>query len=225
LTSSLPASTGKNLGHKTMSAAAADELRRRILNGEFPAGFQLRQDALAEELGISRIPLREALVQLEAEGLVRIIAHRGAVVSELSIVEIEEVFELRALIEPRLLRRSANLLTPQDFTQLKQILDQYSAELRDQHVSRWGEMNTQFHMLLYNHAERPRSMSIVSNLLQASDRHTRLQLSLTGGMERAEAEHAEIVRLCIIGKTEEACQLLQHHIENVCSSLLNFLQK
>ena len=104
------ATVGNEIRHVTMSAAAADKLRRRILDGTLPAGFQLRQDLLAEELGISRIPIREALVQLEAEGLVRIIPHRGAVVSELSLSEIEELFELRALIEPHLLRRSAALL-------------------------------------------------------------------------------------------------------------------
>lgn len=215
---------GKGLRHKTMSAAAADELRRRILDGEFPAGFQLRQDVLAEEFGVSRIPLREALVQLEAEGLVRIAPHRGAVVSELSLTEIEELFELRALIEPRLLRRSAGHLTATDFEQLRRILDEYSAELRAEHVSRWGAMNTQFHMLLYSRAERPRSTSFVSNLLQECDRHTRLQLSLTDGMERAEREHTEIVRLCADRRIEEACHLLQRHIENVGTSLLAFLR-
>src|SRR5262245_49947763 len=82
----------KGLAHRTLAAATAEELRRRILTGSFPAGYQLRQDALASEFGISRIPLREALLQLEAEGLIKIIPHRGAVVSELSIAEIEELF-------------------------------------------------------------------------------------------------------------------------------------
>ena len=95
----------KGLGHRTIAAAAADELRRRILDGSYPGGRPLRQDALAEEFRISRIPVREALLQLEAEGLVRILPHRGAIVSELSIEEIEDIFELRALLEPRLLRR------------------------------------------------------------------------------------------------------------------------
>src|SRR3954468_8942501 len=83
----------KGLGHLTMASAAAGELRRRILDGTYAAGLPLRQDALAEEFGISRIPVREALLQLEAEGLVRILPHRGAIVSELSTGEIEEVFE------------------------------------------------------------------------------------------------------------------------------------
>ena len=83
------------LGHRTRVEAAAEELRRRILDGEFPEGFQLRQDALAAEFGISRIPIREALFQLEAEGLVIIHPHRGAIVSALSAAEVGEIYALR----------------------------------------------------------------------------------------------------------------------------------
>jgi DNA-binding GntR family transcriptional regulator len=206
-----------------MSAAVAEDLRRRILNGEFAAGFQLRQDALAEEFGVSRIPIREALMQIEAEGLVKIHPHRGAIVSELSIGEIEELFELRILLEPRLLKASASRLNQADYQSLNGILEEYSSELRAKHVGRWGELNTEFHMLLYRHAEQPRSLAIVANLLQECDRHTRLQLSLTGGMERAEGEHLRLVRLCADGKVGEACALLEVHIDHVGKSLRQFL--
>jgi len=215
----------KGLRHRTMSAAVAEEIRRRILNGEFPAGFQLRQDALAEEFEVSRIPVREALVQIEAEGLIKILPHRGAVVSGLSVAEIDELFELRKLLEPRLLKRSAPRLTGEDYAGLEAILAEYSAELRAEHIARWGELNTNFHMLLYSRAESPRSLTIVGNLLQESDRHTRLQLTLAGGMERAEAEHAELVRLCETGEVSAACALLKSHIEHVGRSLREFLRE
>jgi DNA-binding GntR family transcriptional regulator len=213
----------KSLQHRTMSAAVADELRRRILDGEFPAGFQLRQDALAEEFGVSRIPVREALMQIEAEGLVKIHPHRGAIVSELSLGEIDELFELRMLLEPRLLKASAPRLNEEDFRGLNRILDEYGSELRAQHVGRWGELNTEFHTLMYRHAEQPRSLAIVANLLRECDRHTRLQLSLTGGMERAEREHRQLVDLCAEGKVREACALLKAHIDHVRKSLRDFL--
>lgn len=214
---------GKGLAHKTMAAATAEELRRRILAGAFPAGAQLRQDALAAEFGMSRIPIREALVQLEAEGLVTILPHRGAIVAELSPEEIAELFELRAQIEPALLRRSAPRLAASDYAELNAILAEYSVELRAQHVARWGELNTRFHMLLYRHAGRPRSLSIAESLLRSCDLHTRLQLSYTNGQERAEIEHTELVRLCRDARIDEACDLLRAHIENVGRSLGSFL--
>jgi DNA-binding GntR family transcriptional regulator len=215
----------KTLQHRTIAAAVAEDLRSRILDGDFKAGVPLRQDALATEFGVSRIPVREALMQLEAEGLVKIHPHRGAIVSELSTEEVQELFELRALLEPRLLKASARHLTAEDYGKLNGILQEYSAELRANHVRRWGELNTAFHTLLYRHAGQPRTMAIVTNLLQECDRHTRLQLSLTDGMKRAETEHAELVRLCETGRIAAAGALLKSHIEEVGKSLRHYLQE
>lgn len=205
---------GKGLRHKTMSAAAAEHLRLHIINGDYPAGSALRQDALAEELGISRIPLREALMQLEAEGLVRIVPHKGAIVAELSSEEVEELFDLRALLEPALLRRSASRFLPSDYKSLRQLLVGFRKARKDGDLNRWGQLNTEFHLLLYRHSGRPRALSIVANLLQDTDRHTRLQLSFVGAMARAEEEHAQIVDLCEKNKVDEACTLLRDHILN-----------
>jgi DNA-binding GntR family transcriptional regulator len=205
---------GKDLRHKTMSIAAAEHLRLRIINGDFPAGSALRQDALAEELGISRIPLREALMQLEAQGLVRIVPHKGAIVAELSSDEVEELFELRALLEPMLLKRSASRLLRSDYRALRQLVVGFRKARKNGDLSRWGRLNTEFHLVLYQHANRSRALSIVSNLLQDTDRHTRLQLSFVGAMARAEEEHAQIVELCEKDKVDEACMLLHDHILN-----------
>jgi len=215
----------KTLQHRTISSAVAEELRRRIVDGEFKSGFQLRQDALAAEFGVSRIPVREALMQLEAEGLVKIHPHRGAIVSELSTEEIGELFELRALLEPRLLEASAPRLTEADYKRLNEILREYASELQAMHIGRWGELNNEFHMVLYQHAGQPRSLAIVANLLQESDRHTRLQLSLTQGMERAAAEHAELLKLCAEGKIAAACTLLKAHIKGAGESLRRYLEE
>ena len=213
-----------DLGHRTMSVAAADELRRRILEGEFAEGHQLRQDALSEEFGISRIPIREALLQLEAEGLVTIAPHRGAIVSKLSIADIEELFELRATLEPMLLRRSAPHLTAQDYAELDTILGEYRVQFSSNNVSRWGELNTALHMRLYRHASRPRASAFVLTLLQLSDRYARMQLSFTDGRARAEEEHAVIVNLCRDGKIDAASAALLEHIRHVGLTLVRFLR-
>ncbi|WP_322093887.1 GntR family transcriptional regulator [Paraburkholderia bannensis] len=213
------------LGHATRAEAAADELRRRILEGELVEGFQLRQDALAAEFGISRIPLREAFVQLESEGLVRILPHKGAIVSELSMEEITELFELRALLEPTLLRKSVPRLTAADFVELDRILAEYSEELHAHSPARWGELNTRLHELLLSRARQPKTSSIVYSLLQQTDRYTRLQLSLSReAAETAEAEHSELVELCRKGDARGAAALLKRHIEHASDELRDFLQ-
>ena len=213
------------LGHQTMALAAADELRRRILSGEFPEGFQLKQDALAEDFGMSRIPIREALVQLETEGFVKILPHRGAQVSELSPAEISELFELRALLEPRLLRRSAPRLTAEDYATLDRINAEYRVEMRALNPARWGELNTRLHLHLMSRADQPRTLAIVTALLQNTDRYTRLQLSLTGGgRTRAEKEHLTLVRLCRAGDVAGACKLLTAHILHAKTMLVDFIK-
>ena len=209
--------------HRTLAAAAADELRRRILSGQYPGGSQLRQANLSRELGISRIPIREALVQLDAEGLVRIVPHRGTFVAQLSVPEIEELFGLRALLEPRLLQASAPKLNANDFAALDEILSEYSSELRDRHVVRWGELNTTLHSLLYKWAEMPRTASIVASLLRNTERHTCMQLVFTDGLERAETEHAEIVALCRRRAFDEASALLAEHIRNAADTLVAYI--
>lgn len=208
----------------TVAERAADELRRKIMSGELPEGAQLRQDALAAEFGISRIPVREALVQLEGEGLVRIIPHKGAVVSELSIAEISELFMLRGLLEPLLLKKSVPKLTQADFAELDAILADYGKELHTQHSTRWGELNTKLHNVLMSRADQPRTSAIVAGLLQQTDRYTRLQLSLSAdSCRRAEEEHSELVRLCRIGDVRGAAALLKRHIEHACEELEQFV--
>ncbi|MDB5574102.1 MAG: gntR [Tardiphaga sp.] len=215
----------KSLGHKTVAAAVADALRQRILSGDFAPGAQLRQDALAIEFGISRIPVREALLQLEASGLVKIVPHRGAVVSGLTLEEIEDIFQLRVQLEPTLLILSANHFTKSDYDELHALKDEYSLALQSGVVQKWGELNQRFHLGLLRHAGRPRSMGIIAGLLQDCDRPTRLQLSVSGDVARADAEHTKILQLCEAGEIVSAANLLRSHIEHAGHSLIEIYRK
>jgi DNA-binding GntR family transcriptional regulator len=218
-------SVAGQFAHRTVAASAADAIRRKIFDGKLKDGEPLRQDLLAAEFGISRTPVREALVQLEAEGLVKIEPHKGAVVAGTSIANIEETFELRETLETMLLARSAPRLTPDDFAEIGAILREYSAEMRDQNVMRWGELNTSLHAKLYARAGRPQIQAIVDKLLMASDRYTRMQLLHTDGLARAEREHAEIVELCRRGKFADAEAALALHIRAVKVALIGIMSK
>lgn len=213
------------LRHRTVSAAVAESLRQRILNGELAPGIQLRQDALAEEFGISRIPIREALLQLEAGGLVKIVPHRGAVVAGLSVEEVEDIFQLRLQLEPPLLALSAPRFTRADYKGLRALTEEYGAALEAGQIERWGELNRRFHLDLLRHAARPRSLSIVSGLLQDCDRPTRLQLSASGDVARADREHTQIVALCEADKVGEAAELLHAHIAHAATSLIDIYRR
>jgi DNA-binding GntR family transcriptional regulator len=207
-------------GHGTATAAVAAAIRQRILDGRYATGTKLPQDALAAEFGISRIPVREALVQLEAEGLVTLAPQRGASVSALSRARMTETLEMRALLEPHLLQRSAPRLTAADMAALEATLAEYDAAIAGRRVDLWGALNTRFHLLLHARADRPRAQAMVATLLQESDRYTRLQLAASAeGQARAQAEHRELLRLCAAGQAARAAQLLRGHVLHVAKVL------
>lgn len=211
------------LKHRTLSAMITDQLRQAILDGTHPAGSQLRQDALGEAYGVSRIPVREALFQLEAEGLVKIVPQKGAIVSELSLDEINDVFDLRVILEPRMLAQSAPHFVDDDFAVLDDIQRRFEKAIAAGNISEWGQLNADFHMAMYVRARQPRTQTIVMALLQTSDRYTRMQLSTTAAMGIAEKEHAELIALCRDQKIDDACRFLERHIESVRADLLRVI--
>jgi DNA-binding GntR family transcriptional regulator len=213
------------LPRQTLTDATVAAIRRKILVGEVAEGESLRQDALAEELGVSRIPVREAFRQLEAEGLVTIVPHRGAVVSAFSLDEVAELFDLRALVEPDLLGRAIARLTDAELGTAADILDRYEKSFSDFDVHLWGEMNKEFHLLLYRPSQRPRTLGLVQNLLVNTDRHVRLQLVATHGVERAQREHRQLLRLCGQKRADKAVALLHRHIIAARDDLLAFLRR
>ena len=213
------------LGHRTLSAAIVEQLRSDILAGTYAAGEQLRQDALAASFQVSRIPVREALFQLEAEGLVLIEPHKGAIVSAFSLEEIDDVFDLRVLLEPRMLAQSAPLLTPQDFAEASTLDAEFKDAIAAQDVAQWGQLNARYHLALYRHARQPRTLAFVTALLQTSDRFTRLQMNRASALSRAESEHRKLLRLCQDGKVVQACEHLVAHIEKVRRDLHALLER
>jgi DNA-binding GntR family transcriptional regulator len=220
-----PASTSA-IPRQSLTSAVADKLRDQIIRGEIPEGTQLRQDAIATQYHVSRIPVREALRQLDAEGLIAIVPNRGAVVPALSPDDVEELFSIRALLEPEVLKLSIPHLTEEDFSEADAVLRKYVSELqRDDHVSAWGRLNWQFHSILYSRANQPRFMAVIRNVNNSGERYTRLQLYLTHGIKRANEEHHQILELCRNRDVTAACKLLRQHIQYASGSLKEVLEQ
>lgn len=203
-------------GHRTVSGGVAEAIRALILDGTLAPGEALRQDALAERLGVSRIPVREALFQLEAEGLISFVPQKGATVSSLSPERMEETYAIRLALEPDLLRRSAARLTDDDLDALAAQLATHAESLSRGRSEEWGPLNTEFHLALYARADRPRTLALVASLLRECDRYTRIQLQgRVVAQDRAQREHETMLALCREGRGEEAAALLRDHIGNV----------
>jgi len=210
---------------QTIAGMTVEALRERILRGDYPEGEPLRQDALADELGVSRIPVREALRQLEAEGLVTFSPHRGAVVSSLSLSEIDELFELRADIECDLLRRAIPRMTSAQLDRATAVLDEFESALQAGEAARWGPLNWHFHAALYAPANRNFTMGVLQKLHQHSDRYFRMQVLLARGGERANDEHRAIAAAVCKKDIAQACDLMHAHILGAGSSLVAWLEE
>jgi DNA-binding GntR family transcriptional regulator len=207
---------------QTTVTLVADELRRRILSGALAEGQQLRQEALAADLGVSRIPIREALRQLEAEGFVAIASHRGAVVSKLSLDEIAELFELRIRLETWLLELAIPRMTEDDLAQAEAALE---AMISNRKIENWGALNWDFHAALYAPAARPATLRILRRINENTDRYIRLQISLTSGQLKAHREHKELLQLCRAGNAARAVAALEQHILDVRDGLVAELRE
>lgn len=209
--------------HKTRTQLVLEAIREKILKGEIKAGEPLRQAALAESLNVSRIPVREALVQLEAEGLVNFEPHKGATVSMISATQVDEVFELRALLESELLKYSIPQLTDEDYAEANSLIE-HMADV-GYHDPAQGELNYRFHHVLYGKANRPHTLELADILIKNSLRFVQIHLTLAGGDARSQAEHTELVSLCQGQKIEQACDFLKQHILNAKHDIIALLDE
>ncbi|EAU48031.1 GntR family transcriptional regulator [Salipiger bermudensis] len=211
----LEADTGTpRASYPTLHARILDSLREDILSGALIEGTALRQDQLASRYGASRIPVREALLQLEGEGLVRQQANRGYTVSKLSLAEISEEFDLRAMLESDLIMRAIPLMKRQHLSDAREVLDRLEGKggkIVD--AREWGEQNWLFHRTLLEPARRERTLRIIHNLHRSGGRYVRMHMSLTERTkEGADIEHRKLLRACAERDVHEARRVMAEHI-------------
>lgn len=210
------------LVRRTTTNIVADEIRQRILTGQLKEGEQIRQEAIATELGVSRIPVREALRQLEAEGLITLVSHKGAEVTRLEPNEIAELFEVRLMLENWLFGLAIEQITPAD---LQSAQDLVEAMKNDARIEDWGNLNWQFHETLYRPANRPATVKILRRVHDNIDRYVRLQIALTDdAKDQAHEEHLGLINAARERDEEGAKALLTSHIEHVKDQLLETIK-
>lgn len=210
--------------YKTRTQLVVEILREKILSGEIVAGQPLRQAALAEELNVSRIPVREALLQLEAEGLVTFEPHKGASATELNLDQVDELFELRAMIEGALLRSSLVNISDEALAQATDILAKLDSALgKENAANTWSKLNSDFHNCLYSGADRPQTADLVNILNKNADRYIRMHLLWAGGISKAGPEHAELLGFCKARDFDNAVAKLKQHILSSRDEIKAFL--
>lgn len=201
---------------KTASELVTDELRNRILLGQMLPGDPLRQELLAEELGVSRLPIREAIRTLSSEGLVDLFPHRGAYVSTLSRDEVQELFDIRLRMEPWLLQLAVGAFNDAALARAETLIRKMDQAGPDQ----WGKLNWELHETLYAPALRPAALSMVRALHEKSERYFRFQVVNAPIRKEAHDEHMQLVELCRAGQAVEAAQAMEAHITRAAVQII-----
>ncbi len=194
-------------------------LRERILSGSYAPGSALRQDVIASEYGTSKIPVREALVQLQSEGLVDIFPNRGFQVRPLVASELEEVFRLRLQMEPAAVALGARLATDADRQAAHQALESLNAAVSQGESAVFGTLNRAFHLQLIVPRLQPVTGEMLARLHTLSQRYVQAHLAPEGRGKRAAREHTALLRAWSQGRAKTVRSLLQEHIESTRNDL------
>lgn len=198
--------------HRTAHESVVEAVRRAILGGVLPAGTRLVQAELAAQFGVSNTPVREALRQLSAEGLVRFDSYRGAVVRTPTLDEVREVYEVRLLLEPVAMRKAVERITS---TELGQAWELQEEMVRTDDVGTWVLLNRRFHGVLIEAARSPRLASIIAALEDAAT--TQVALSIRADFRRmtdGNDEHREILRAVESRDAEGVVGLVSEHLQS-----------
>jgi DNA-binding GntR family transcriptional regulator len=204
---------------QSMTSQLIVRMRERILTGKYAPGAALRQDVIAGEFGTSKIPVREALVQLKSEGLVDIFPNRGFQVRPLCSAELDEVFDLRLRIEPAAVAEGARLAAEADLASAQSALDALNEALARGEFTSSGRLNREFHLTLVVPRRQPVAAEILGRLHTLAQRYVQAHLRPEGRARRAAREHAALIRAWREGKLKEVRALIHAHIASTHADL------
>jgi DNA-binding GntR family transcriptional regulator len=205
---------------RKMTDWVCDELREAIVNLRLRPGEPLREAALAEKLGVSKTPLREAFARLEQEGLVETTSFKGAVVTGYSERDLKEIYELRALLEGAAARSAAEHANDATLHALRDVLDR-SRALRDAgDLVGLAELLGRFDVIVYSQVTNDRIGALIDNLRAHLTRIGKLTEDIPGRVEASVEEHAAIVDAILARNPDEADRLMRVHIASVLTDQL-----
>lgn len=192
-------------------------LHRGIVTGAIPGGTRLVQSSIAEELSVSTRPVRDALRELAAEGFVRLDDRGGAVVHELGRGELEDIYEIRMMLEPVATARAARLAGPASLLRAAELLAAMQSETDG---TQWAQYNAGFHHVIDEAGSSPRVVTILENLRQLSARYiTHSLVTVPDRANQANAEHTEILRAIIARDPEAAADAVIRHLDGTLLAL------
>lgn len=211
--------------YQPLREVVCETLREAIRDGILEPGERLMEIQIAEELGVSRTPVREAIRKLELEGYVIMLPRRGTYVANLSIKDINEVYEIRASIDALAAGLAAERITDDELEQMERMLVATVEAFDKGDMDRVVEYDTKFHDVLYCASRNARLVGIINNLREQLTRFRSISMAYPGRMKKTMEEHGRMVEAIAQRDVELAQQLARQHMENSEQALLLDLQK
>jgi DNA-binding GntR family transcriptional regulator len=206
---------------RTLAEQIAERLREDILSGGVPAGQRLSQEALAEQFRVSRVPVRDALRQLRAEGLIDGDGRSGMTVTELSVLDLEELYDMRIALEPVIARLATPRMRPSDVEEMSRRLE--AMEAASEPSPAWFEAHAAFHRALNDRAGRPRMSALIDQLRGQTERYVRRYQLIAGRTGELGREHDLIHEAVLDGDAERVGAVVAEHMELVRDRMLDHL--
>ena len=204
--------TGLRLNTATLAEQVYALLRERILDNSLLPGATLREEALAQDLSVSRVPVREALRRLAAEGLVTLVPRQGAIVSSLTIKQFLDAYRVREALEALAIRLAVPHVTADDLAALETLQDEMSAAAAAGDAEAFFAANAAFHALFVTRSQNDDLQTIHGTLVDRMRRYLSPSTQLRGGMERSLLEHRAILDAVLAGDADAAARLVGDHI-------------
>jgi DNA-binding GntR family transcriptional regulator len=205
----------------TREEIVADAIRKAILRGTFKPGEKLDQQELADSLGVSRSPVREALRTLAAEDLVTNIPHRGATVTQRSKDELQELLFMRLLLEGAAIQRAVPALQP---THLHRLEDIIAKAKQTSEYEELLQLNNDFHKTIYSAFKQPYLIDVIQSMRNKVAPYNRIYLDVPKGKEKAWADHVRIYDACAQGNEKQAKKETENHLERVFHDIMSTME-
>ena len=196
------------------------KLREDILDGKYQENDELKEAAIAEELGVSRTPVREAFRQLELEGLIRIVPNKGAYVTGISMSDVADIYEIRSLLEGLCARWATKKITKEKIEELEEIILLSEFHLQKEHYDQLTELDNRFHMNLYEACESKMLIHLLKDFHQYVQKQRQQTLSNHERSAAAVAEHKSIMEAIRDGNAQLAEKLADEHICNAYRNMV-----
>ncbi len=211
--------------YQPLREIVCENLRDAIKKGILEPGERLMEVQLADELGISRTPVREAIRKLEQEGYVIMMPRRGTYVSNISEGDVKEIFEIRSALESLAAGLAARRIEQNELEDLQSLLNEIEGYIKQNNIEKIVETDVKFHGLLYQVSRNNRLVGIINNLKEQLARFRTLSMSYPGRLQATFEEHSEMVEAISNGDVSSARDAAERHMEQAEETLLKAMRK